>query len=187
MFLQRIYWQDRSFKSIYEVVDRVPGWLISPVEEYCLYRLARRLEPESIILEIGSWKGRSTCCLGLGCAEKRCVIYAIDVFLHLQEFKRNIESCNLQDMVVPVQGKSDDIAIRWTLPVDFLFIDGGHEYRQVLADFKHYFSYVVSGGLVALHDVSKHWPGPSNVWIEEVEPKLENRGAAMSIRYGVKP
>lgn len=40
---------------------------------------------------------------------------------------------------------------------DFLFIDGGHEYENVKADFEMYSPLVVKGGIIAFHDIV---PGP---------------------------
>lgn len=37
--------------------------------------------------------------------------------------------------------------------VDFLFIDAGHAYEQVKADFQNYGPLVKMGGLIALHDI----------------------------------
>jgi hypothetical protein len=39
--------------------------------------------------------------------------------------------------------------------IDFLFIDGGHEYATVRADFFNYGPLVREGGLIALHDVQR--------------------------------
>ena len=47
------------------------------------------------------------------------------------------------------------------IPVDFLFIDGGHDGRCVRADFDSYSKLVRPGGIIALHDicaVPKHNP-----------------------------
>ncbi len=51
----------------------------------------------------------------------------------------------------------------FTEPLDFLFIDGGHDYKTVKADFENYSPLVKPGGLVAFHDmvgipdVAKYW------------------------------
>lgn len=37
--------------------------------------------------------------------------------------------------------------------VDFLFIDGGHRYDEVLADYRAYAPLVRKGGIIALHDI----------------------------------
>jgi cephalosporin hydroxylase len=46
--------------------------------------------------------------------------------------------------------------------VDFLFIDGGHDYNTVLADWKNYSPLVRSGGMVAFHDIGM--PDVRRVW-----------------------
>lgn len=62
--------------------------------------------------------------------------------------------------VVPLLGDSHDPStlarIREALGarlVDFLFIDGDHDYEGVKADFEQYAPLVRSGGLIALHDI----------------------------------
>lgn len=58
--------------------------------------------------------------------------------------------------------------------LDFLFIDGGHDYKTVKADFENYSPLVKPGGLVAFHDmveipdVAKYW-GEISVGRENVE------------------
>lgn len=42
--------------------------------------------------------------------------------------------------------------------VDFLFIDGGHQYENVSNDFRNYISFVRIGGLVGFHDLGNE-PG----------------------------
>jgi len=37
--------------------------------------------------------------------------------------------------------------------VDFLFIDGGHDYKTVKSDYENYSSLVKQGGIIVLHDV----------------------------------
>ena len=182
--LERLYWQDSDFQPIYKTIDRIEGYLISPMEEYCLYKLASRVPKGGTVLEIGSFKGRSTSCLAFG---TKGHVYAIDIFSHLEDFKRNMKSCGLEEKVTPIQGRSEDIAARWTLPVDLLFIDGCHNYAKVLEDFRDYYPYVVQGGTVALHDVSNEWLGPLVAWDKNIHALLRECGSSMSISYGVKP
>jgi cephalosporin hydroxylase len=52
-------------------------------------------------------------------------------------------------------------------PVDFLFIDGDHEYEGVRRDFELWSPLVAAGGLIAFHDVNEsHWPGVVRLWNE---------------------
>lgn len=57
--------------------------------------------------------------------------------------------------------------------VDFLFIDGDHEYDGVKRDFELWSPLVAPGGLIAFHDVNEsHWPGVIRLW-NELKPRHE--------------
>jgi predicted O-methyltransferase YrrM len=54
----------------------VGGWL-TKAEGVFLYHAAKNVKPGQVIVEIGSWKGRSTICLGSGSADGNKVkVYA---------------------------------------------------------------------------------------------------------------
>jgi predicted O-methyltransferase YrrM len=57
-------------------------------------------------------------------------------------------------------------------PVDFLHIDGGHEYEQAAADYWIYSRLVRPGGLIAIHDIWKI-AGPAMLWKEIPGEKQE--------------
>jgi MMP 1-O-methyltransferase len=153
----------------------VDGWLTDPEGE-CLYRLARHCTGEGVIVEIGSWKGRSTLWLGWGSkAGKRARVYAIDPHtgssehqerdrhVHtLEEFKGNIAQAGLDEIVIPVVETSAAAARRFALPVELIFIDGAHEYDLVRLDFESWFPKVLEGGIMAFHDTIGS-PGPKRV------------------------
>ncbi len=61
----------------YRRYHQIEGFLV-PDDASCLYRTARRLKPGSTILEIGSWKGKSTYCLARGL--KAGKVIAVDPF-----------------------------------------------------------------------------------------------------------
>ena len=48
-----------------KMLDDIEGW-ISDEEAALLYQLATRCTGCGVIVEIGSWKGKSTMCLGKG-------------------------------------------------------------------------------------------------------------------------
>jgi predicted O-methyltransferase YrrM len=55
----------------------VPGWLTDE-EAAALYELAKACTGRGVIVEIGSFKGRSTICLGLGSQAGHAVpVYAV--------------------------------------------------------------------------------------------------------------
>lgn len=47
---------------------------------------------------------------------------------------------------------------------DFLFIDGGHRYDEVAADFRNFSPLVHSGGVIAMHDVMVREHPDCDVW-----------------------
>lgn len=165
---------DRRWRQTWEVVNPMEGWLLES-EGRWLFDAARSLSLGSVIVEIGSFKGRSTCCLASGSRQKARV-FAIDTFdggpnlpkaNSLPEFQANLEHCGVSEWVEPVVALSTDVARNWNKPITLLFIDGSHNYEDVSADFAGFFPHVVPSGLVALHDVNNaDWPGVKKVWME---------------------
>ena len=64
---------------------------------------------------------------------------------------------------------SQDVAERWTAPVDLLFVDGDHLEPGVRLDWDKWHDFVVPGGYVAFHDArldkphGRGLPGPTAV------------------------
>jgi len=137
-------------------VDRIGGWL-TPRESDLLYEKARACPAGTVIVEIGSYKGRSTIRLAQGSRDGAGVpVHAIDP--HVKDSKRafldNIERAGVADLVVPVVARSDDAVRDWQRPIGLLFIDGNHDLPFVERDFTAWFPHVVEGGVVALHDTT---------------------------------
>ena len=58
-------------------------------------------------------------------------------------------------LVIPHNMPSDELAAKWAqapIPNDLLYIDADHSHEQSLADFQHFSPYVVSNGLILMHD-----------------------------------
>ena len=142
----------------------VPGWLTDEEGE-ALYDLARRCTGRGAIVEIGSWKGKSTICLGLGSRAGNGVrIFAIDPHADYRfgDFKANVERAGISDLVTPIPSLSQAAAAGFDEPIELLFVDGSHEYDLVLEDFEQWVPKVVDGGWVAFHDTT--WTaGPRKV------------------------
>ncbi len=153
-------------------VDRIGGWL-TPGESDLLFEKARACPAGTVIVEIGSYKGRSTIRLAEGSRAGAGVpVYAIDPHVQgsKQAFFENIERAGVADLVVPVVARSDDAVRDWKHPIGLLFIDGAHELPFVERDFTAWFPHVIEGGVVALHDTTaalRHkllgYPGPRYV------------------------
>ena len=146
------------------LIADVPGWLTDEEGE-ALYDLARRCTGRGAIVEIGSWKGKSTICLGLGArAGDAARIFAIDPHADYRfgDFKANVERAGIADLVTPIPSLSQAAADGFDEPIELLFVDGSHEYDLVLEDFEQWVPKVVEGGWVAFHDTT--WTaGPRKV------------------------
>jgi predicted O-methyltransferase YrrM len=146
------------------LIADIPGWLTDEEGE-ALYELARGCRGKGVIVEIGSWKGKSTVCLGLGSQAGRSVpVYAIDPHADYRfgDFKTNVERAGITELVHPIPSLSQAAADSFERPIELLFVDGSHEYALVLEDFEKWVPKVIDGGWVAFHDTT--WTkGPRKV------------------------
>jgi MMP 1-O-methyltransferase len=146
------------------LIADIPGWLTDEEGE-ALYELARSCNGSGVIVEIGSWKGKSTVCLGLGSQAGNSVpVYAVDPHADYRfgDFKTNVERAGISDLVRPIASLSQAAADDFDHAIELLFVDGSHEYDLVLEDFEKWVPKVVDGGWVAFHDTT--WTkGPRKV------------------------
>ncbi len=160
-----------NITRIRNTVNRIEGWLTDK-EGLLLFNLAKRCKGRGIIVEIGSWKGKSTVWLAEGSkAGNNLKVYAIDPHTGcshhgkvwtFDEFKKNIETAEVDDLIVPIVKTSEEAANYFNEPVEFIFIDGAHEYELVKLDFMLWYPKVVNGGVMAFHDTIM-WRGPKKV------------------------
>jgi MMP 1-O-methyltransferase len=152
-----------------EAIAGVPGWLTEEEAE-ALYGIARGCSGRGVIVEIGSWKGKSTICLGLGSrAGAGARVYAVDPHADYRfgEFRENVERAGIADLVTPIPSLSQAAADGFDEPIELLWIDGAHEYELVREDVEKWVPKVVERGWVAMHDTT--WTeGPRRVASEEI-------------------
>jgi len=191
---------DEALKRVAEQAAAVEGWL-ARAEGKLLCRLAQRCTGRGVIVEIGSWKGKSTVWLGSGSRMgSQTKVHAIDPHTGspehhdlfgqvwtFHEFQRNIRQVGLDDIVVPRVEASVPAASNFAEPVELIFIDGLHEYEGVKADFDAWVPKVIDGGIVAFHDTTG-WDGPKRVVIDHLFKSRNFRkvGFVCSITYGEK-
>lgn len=154
-------------------IDKIEGWL-DYQEQMALLHLPAMVDGlEGDIVEIGSYKGKSTVTLALGSSllsRSKRPIYAIDGFEpeesfytkpYWGDFLKNIKKHGVEDKVIPIKKYSNEAYGECPKKIAAIFIDGLHSYEGVKHDIEHYvIPRVVSGGLIAFHDYknSKH-PG----------------------------
>lgn len=171
--LAKVFFNSREqlMKDRDEAVERVRQALrevdsaVTDQEGECLYYLTRNTRGEGVIVEIGSWKGGSTIWLAKGSeASRRARIYAIDPHKGTAEsspygetdtesvFRQNIEKAGVDHLITPIVMKSEEAIKGWTQPIGLLWIDGSHEYKDVLNDVILYEPWLQLGGIIAFHD-----------------------------------
>lgn len=164
-------------KQIIQQATKIEGWLSIEVMDLFI-RILKTLPEGSNLLEIGSWKGRSTTLLALS-MPKNSKLYSLDPFSgsqehkHLygkvdtfQDYQKNLKANNIENLVYPIKSTTKDLIKNPIKQINFLFIDGSHEYTDVLADFKYWFPLVNDHGWIAFHDYK--WQGVKKVIWEEV-------------------
>jgi len=103
-----------------------------------------------------------------------------------KDFIKNIKRTEVDDIIFPVVKTSAEAAEIFHNPIEFLFIDGAHEYEMVKLDFKSWFPKLLNGGIIAFHDSGSQ--GVRKV-IEEFIYKtryFKNIGFVGSILYAEK-
>lgn len=159
-----------------------PGFLTEREGRF-LALIAACAPAHGTILEIGSYKGKST--VGLASIAQRYgfgPVVAVDPhtapavtdFGHGSEqsswddFQTSLRRAGVDGSVEIHRGYSRDLAQGWTRPIRFLWIDGDHTYRGAKADLDLFGKHVVPGGIVALHDVLHTFEGPVRVFADEL-------------------
>lgn len=146
----------------------VPG-LISEEVGLCLSMLATAVPFGQAIVEIGAYKGKSTCYLASGAQEgSRGRVYSVDPWdspgnvggRHgydreevRQAWRANVDALGYADKVTQIQAFSLDAAKDWTNePIGLLYIDGSHLYADVKADYEAWAPHLAPNGVVAFDD-----------------------------------
>jgi predicted O-methyltransferase YrrM len=149
-----------------------------------LYKLAKEASTLGPCLEIGGYCGKSTVYLGLGCKEKRGILFSIDHHRGSEEqqpgqeyfdpdlldvatgkidtyrfFRNTLERAGLEDTVIPIVATSVLAARAWSIPLGMVYIDGSHAYESVFFDYAAWSSHILPGGYLALHDI---FPDPKD-------------------------
>jgi predicted O-methyltransferase YrrM len=182
----------QTIDSYDQVVTRFAGvgGYLNPREGFALTLLAMRGPGSGAIVEIGSFKGRSTCFLALGAKlARREKVTAIDHFLGSPEhqkgqkfedpaiadcgstlpiFRANLAAADLEGQVEVMQMSSTEAAAGWSRPIRLLFIDGDHGYDETRRDFDLFAPHLVPEGVICFHDIGP-WPGVTRFFRELVE------------------
>jgi len=162
-------------KNLLRLLGHVEGWL-SNHEALLLYHLAQKIPVSGDIVEIGSYKGKSTIALaeGMKHSSKHAVVWAIDPHegviksdsgathgATFTAFQKNIKLAQLESFVQPLLSTSKKAAKNWKNPIRLLFLDGLHDFAHTHEDYQLWSGHVVKGGCIAFHDA---FCGEEGVW-----------------------
>lgn len=189
-------------------LEEIDGWLLL-AEATELFSICEQISSQRpIVCEIGAWRGKSAYVLGTALKNKNGVLYSVDPFngegdsasqdsyrhtmsqmseTLLEDFEQTIKKYGLENNVNAIPFLSEEARPKFSEDhIDFLFIDGNHEYDAVKKDYKLWSSLIPSGGKIALHDVSAvHVDGPRRVMRECIENNAAWRDVRIVGEMGV--
>jgi glycosyltransferase involved in cell wall biosynthesis len=131
----------------------VDGWL-SVAEGTTLARLAR----DKLVIEVGSWCGKSTICL----AQTARVVHAVDWFQGdrhagrrwtLADFQANLDRYGVSAKVVVHPGRFEDVALSFAgCKFELLFLDAEHDIVSVRRHIRLLRQLAATDAVFAFHD-----------------------------------
>jgi hypothetical protein len=153
-------------------LDGIEGWLYLG-EAHRLYESVKSFPlpiPVLTVVEIGSWKGRSTVALALALSGREGKIFSIDPHTPaatglgewgewnvdtFDEFLMNLHTAGVHERVVPVRKLSSEAVSSFAeREIDVLFVDGAHDFEGVAKDILLYTPKLRNFAKVAFNDPS---------------------------------
>jgi MMP 1-O-methyltransferase len=139
---------------------------------------------QATFVEVGAWCGKSSVYLGAAAEETGAVLFSLDHHRGSEEnqagwehhdaslvdpdsgridtlprWRRTMERAGLESSVIGLVGDSPTVSSRWSTPLAFCFIDGGHGDEPAWADYRGWSPNVLPDGWLAIHDV---FPDPAD-------------------------
>jgi hypothetical protein len=151
-----------------KIIDSIEG-MLQLCEAERLYELASKSQKN--ILELGSFRGKSTVALLLGAEESGNKVFTVDPFITSDcgtggstivdgdgDYKTFVENTKpWQERLVLYKMKSRDVV--WIDgEIDVFFIDAFHTYEEVRADFFHFYPHLSKDARAVFHDYSPYKP-----------------------------
>jgi MMP 1-O-methyltransferase len=167
----RTLWASEYRRRLNDALRDVEGFM-GLEEAWELHEVARSYPPMSEplnVVEIGSWKGRSTIALALGVQHRgNGIVHAIDPHTGSRElieiygrvntygsFLWNVERAGVANVVIPIRDESHEARRGFSdKSVHVLFVDGSHEYEDVKQDIGDWVSALTDRATVSFNDPS---------------------------------
>lgn len=159
---------DPELQAALDAIGDVEGWL-SEGQARRLWHAGREVTPPGQIVEIGSFRGRSTIVLSRAAADGVPIV-AIDPHAggdrgpqeidpeaergqsDNEVFRANLERAGVNGRVRHVRRFSDQAHADVDGPIDLLYVDGAHRYAPARDDIAAWGARVPLGGTMLVHD-----------------------------------
>ncbi len=161
------------YDAAVEAVKRFPGGVLGEVGTYCgkstLYLAAAVRDAGSgTVVTVDHHVGSEENQPGWEWHDETLVDPHARRLDTLPTLRRTLYDAKVEDIVVAVVGRSQQVGALWSTPLAFLFLDGGHTEVQAQADYEAWASHVAPGGLLVIHDVfatpEEGGQAPFHVW-----------------------
>jgi len=151
-----------------DVLDGIEGWL-TEAQAGRLFDAAAGVAPGGRIVEIGSFRGRSTIVLA-SAAPEGATVFAIDPHAGNDRgpeeisgyaaaaaddhaaFLANLDAAGVEDRVTHLRMFSDAALAEIEGPIDVLYVDGAHRFAPARADIRDWGRRVGADGTLLIHD-----------------------------------
>jgi predicted O-methyltransferase YrrM len=159
------------------IADDAKGFMPADEAE-ALWDAAWAMAPEGVILEVGTYCGKSATWLGAAARQRGGRVVTVDHHRGSEEnqagwehhdptlvdpdtglmdtlpfFRRTMHTADLEDVVTAIVGRSTTVSSMWSTPLAMLFIDGGHAEEHAQNDYTGWARFVQPQGVLAIHDV----------------------------------
>jgi MMP 1-O-methyltransferase len=205
----------RIDSKIKKVADAAKGFM-PPAEAQALWDAAYAMAKQGVILEVGTYCGKSATWLGAAAKLRDGRVVTVDHHRGSEEnqagwehhdtdlvdpdiglmdtmpfFRKTMHAAGLEDTVTAIVARSTTAASLWTSPLAMLFIDGGHAEEHAQADYSHWAKFVQPQGVLAIHDVfpdpKDGGQAPYHVYLRALEDGFIEVRAVGSLRILRRP
>lgn len=159
-----------------------------------LHNYAACVPADQAIVELGSYRGKSTCYLATGSSiGYRAPVFAVDAWSEavstwrnrvmdrlpspeFEDFQTQVALAGMAEMVTPIQSDTVKASAQWgtvggNRTIGLLYIDGDHHHEAVMADFRAWRPFLADDALIVFDD----YDTPTNPGVLTAVRLLEQR------------
>lgn len=135
---------------------------------------ASSVPKNGVIVELGSYKGRSSYAWAMSC-DSSVTVYCLDIFMEhfIDEFIQNTKDIK---NIKPIQCHIPLTYGKWVdQEIDIFFLDGNHSNPDDIEAINHFLPLIKKGGVICGHDYYPHRDDPDAMVIIDNIKILEER------------